>query len=149
MVRDSTNDYDMTTTPMDMQKEKKKAWEESSDFANYFCTYGFIYHQKQMLEDDLRMQCYRDAIFENPNNFKDKVVLDVGTGSGILSIWAAQAGARKVYAVEVCFHPFLTATVIDFECVFRQQIWLYKLEKLSKRIIKKVWLLLSNQRLKM
>lgn len=53
-----------------------------------------------MLSDDLRMQSYRDAIFENPNHFKDKVVLDVGTGSGILAIWAAQAGARRVFAVE-------------------------------------------------
>ncbi|ETP33230.1 hypothetical protein F442_18208 [Phytophthora nicotianae P10297] len=84
----------------DIPPDKKKEWESSSDFANYFCTYAFIYHQKQMLSDDLRMQSYRDAIFENPNHFKDKVVLDVGTGSGILSIWAAQAGARKVYAVE-------------------------------------------------
>lgn len=27
-------------------------------------------------------------------------MLDVGTGSGILAIWCAQAGAKKVYAVE-------------------------------------------------
>lgn len=30
----------------------------------------------------------------------EKTILDVGTGSGILAIWSAQAGARKVYAVE-------------------------------------------------
>ena len=30
----------------------------------------------------------------------DSVVVDVGTGSGILAIWSAQASARKVYAVE-------------------------------------------------
>ncbi|GMF21893.1 unnamed protein product [Phytophthora lilii] len=86
--------------PRDISPDQKKAWEASSDFANYFCTYAYIYHQKQMLSDDLRMQSYRDAIFENPNHFKDKVVLDVGTGSGILAIWAAQAGARRVFAVE-------------------------------------------------
>eukprot|EP00238_Polyblepharides_amylifera_P015684 CAMPEP_0196577162 /NCGR_PEP_ID=MMETSP1081-20130531/6275_1 /TAXON_ID=36882 /ORGANISM="Pyramimonas amylifera, Strain CCMP720" /LENGTH=384 /DNA_ID=CAMNT_0041896005 /DNA_START=31 /DNA_END=1185 /DNA_ORIENTATION=+ len=70
------------------------------DFANYFCTYGYLYHQKEMLEDPQRMQAYHDSIFLNKAQFKDKVVLDVGTGSGILAIWAAQAGARKVYAVE-------------------------------------------------
>jgi protein arginine N-methyltransferase 1 len=26
--------------------------------------------------------------------------MDVGTGSGILAVWAAQAGAKRVYAIE-------------------------------------------------
>ncbi|KAK3128361.1 hypothetical protein QOZ80_6BG0460520 [Eleusine coracana subsp. coracana] len=70
------------------------------DFANYFCTYAYLYHQKEMLCDRVRMDAYHSAVFRNAHHFRDKVVLDVGTGSGILAIWSAQAGARKVYAVE-------------------------------------------------
>lgn len=54
-----------------------------------------------MLQDTVRTSTYRSAILLNgPKNFKDKKVLDVGAGSGILSYFAAQAGAEKVYAVE-------------------------------------------------
>ncbi|KAE7998834.1 hypothetical protein FH972_003336 [Carpinus fangiana] len=70
------------------------------DFAQYFCTYAFLYHQKEMLSDRVRMDAYFNAIFQNKHHFQGKAVLDVGTGSGILAIWSAQAGARKVYAVE-------------------------------------------------
>ncbi|XP_073282024.1 protein arginine N-methyltransferase PRMT10-like isoform X1 [Primulina huaijiensis] len=70
------------------------------DFANYFCTYGFLYHQKEMLCDRVRMDAYFNAVFQNKHHFFEKTVLDVGAGSGILAIWSAQAGAKKVYAVE-------------------------------------------------
>jgi ribosomal protein L11 methylase PrmA len=53
-----------------------------------------------MLEDHKRTGAYHQAILNNRACFEGKVVLDVGTGSGILAIFAAQAGARKVYAVE-------------------------------------------------
>ena len=74
--------------------------EKAADFANYFCSYAFLYHQKQMLMDHVRMRAYHNAIMMNKSLFQGKVVLDVGTGSGVLAIWAAQAGAAKVYAVE-------------------------------------------------
>ena len=76
--------------------EKAKA----TDFANYFCAYAQLYHQKQMLTDHNRMAAYHAAIVGNSDIFKDKVVMDVGTGSGILAVWAAQAGAKRVYAIE-------------------------------------------------
>lgn len=73
---------------------------KAADFANYFCSYAYLYHQKQMLMDHVRMRAYHNAIMLNKKLFEGKVVLDVGTGSGVLAIWAAQAGAAKVYAVE-------------------------------------------------
>lgn len=43
------------------------------DFANYFCTYAFLYHQKDMLSDRVRMDAYFNAIFENKKHFAGKV----------------------------------------------------------------------------
>ena len=86
------------TQQADAQNEKFK---QTAEYANYFCTYGFLYHQQQMLTDRRRMDAYHRAIMANKECFKDKVVVDVGAGTGVLSIWAAKAGARKVYAIEV------------------------------------------------
>lgn len=74
--------------------------DKAADFANYFCSYSYLYHQKQMLMDHVRMRAYHSAIMNNKHLFAGKTILDIGTGSGVLSLWAAQAGAAKVYAVE-------------------------------------------------
>ncbi|CEG69062.1 hypothetical protein RMATCC62417_05206 [Rhizopus microsporus] len=67
----------------------------------YFSYYAMLQHQQNMLQDTVRTSTYRSAILLNgPKCFKDKKVLDVGAGSGILSYFAVQAGAEKVYAVE-------------------------------------------------
>ncbi|KAL1110384.1 hypothetical protein AAG570_007915 [Ranatra chinensis] len=53
-----------------------------------------------MLKDEYRLNAYKSAISRNKPLFKDKIVLDIGAGTGILSIFCAKAGARKVFAVE-------------------------------------------------
>jgi SAM-dependent methyltransferase len=72
-----------------------------------------------MLKDTIRTDAYRDFIYNNKNLFKDKVILDIGCGTGkmmldqyssvsthanlrigILSMFCAKAGASRVLAVD-------------------------------------------------
>jgi protein arginine N-methyltransferase 1 len=53
-----------------------------------------------MLKDEVRTLTYRNSIYHNTHLFKNKVVLDVGCGTGILCMFAAKAGARKVIGIE-------------------------------------------------
>jgi type I protein arginine methyltransferase len=62
--------------------------------------YQLLANQQLMLEDVHRTSKYHSGILENAADFAGKVVLDVGAGTGILSLFAAQAGAKKIYAVE-------------------------------------------------
>jgi len=58
---------------------------------------GLPYHL-ELLSDPWRTTAWKRAIAANVH--PGDVVLDVGTGLGTMAVWAAQAGARRVIAVE-------------------------------------------------
>jgi SAM-dependent methyltransferase len=65
---------------------------------NYLKPYGEIELHRRLVSDRPRTKAFAAAIREvvQPGD----VVLDVGTGTGILAMFAAKAGAQKVYAVD-------------------------------------------------
>lgn len=71
---------------------------EKKDY--YFNSYSSFYIHEEMIKDEHRTNSYKNAILNNKDAFKDKIVLDIGAGTGILSIFAARAGAKHVYALE-------------------------------------------------
>ncbi|CAF9926432.1 MAG: type I protein arginine N-methyltransferase Rmt1 [Gomphillus americanus] len=68
---------------------------------HYFNSYNHHGIHEEMLKDEVRTKSYRDAIYQNKHLFKDKVVLDVGCGTSILSMFAVKAGAKHVIGVDM------------------------------------------------
>lgn len=67
----------------------------------YFDSYSHFGIHEEMLKDSVRTKSYMNAILQNKDIFKDKVVLDVGCGTGILSMFAAKAGAKHVIGIDM------------------------------------------------
>ncbi|CAF0851993.1 unnamed protein product [Rotaria sordida] len=76
--------------------------EQMDNDQQYFQSYDQFQVHELMLRDRPRVSAYYDAIMNNKKLFENKVVLDVGSGTGVLSMFAAKAGAKLVYAVDAC-----------------------------------------------
>ncbi|XP_062334147.1 histone-arginine methyltransferase CARM1 [Osmerus eperlanus] len=102
---------------------RRQTSQDSSPLRGHF--HGHLSQQQNMLQDYLRTATYQKAILLNEADFRDKVVLEVGSGSGILSLFALQAGARRVYTVQtspaVKYTQLLMSSnsVSDRVCVLR------------------------------
>jgi len=89
---------------MDAEPTKPTAQPKSEEMTSkdyYFDSYAHFGIHEEMLKDEVRTLTYRNSIWHNNHLFKDKVVLDVGCGTGILSMFCAKAGAKKVIGVDM------------------------------------------------
>ena len=98
-----------------------------------------------MLKDEVRTRTYMRAILDNAHQFKGKAVLDVGCGTGILSMFAAKAGARAVYAVDMSSIA-QQATQIVKDNGFEGVITVYQAKMEDVALPEKVSLLLGAAR---
>lgn len=70
----------------------------SADY--YFNSYNHYGVHEDVLKDTVTTFSFQKAIKQNAHLFRGKVVLDVCCGLGINALFAAQAGAKKVIALE-------------------------------------------------
>jgi len=116
---------------------RSQAGATSADY--YADSYAHFGIHEEMLKDEVRTLSYRNSMWHNKHLFKcgasrprallthlvltatlarrDKVVLDVGCGTGILSMFAAKAGAKKVIGVRPLSppHSFVLARLAHHE----------------------------------
>lgn len=67
----------------------------------YFESYAHLGIHETMLRDSSRTLTYGNSLLKNPEYVKDKLVIDVGCGTGILSMFACRAGAMHVVGIDL------------------------------------------------
>merc|ERR1719234_2376652 len=83
-------------TSSDLPANVSELKSTSSIDGEYFSSYDHYGIHHEMLSDSVRTESYRDSLLKNPGRLKDAAVLDIGCGTGILSMFAAQTGAKTV-----------------------------------------------------
>ncbi|XP_073711175.1 protein arginine N-methyltransferase 2 isoform X1 [Misgurnus anguillicaudatus] len=83
--------------PKTEDEEVEDAWQDDE----YFSNYGTLRLHLEMLSDKPRTETYRQVILNNSAALKGKVVMDLGCGTGVISLFCARlAQPAAVYAVE-------------------------------------------------
>ncbi|XP_076471327.1 protein arginine N-methyltransferase 1-like [Babylonia areolata] len=86
--------------PADAKPNGQIPADEMTSKDYYFDSYAHFGIHEEMLKDEVRTRTYRNSMYYNKHLFKGKTVLDVGSGTGILCMFAAKAGAARVIGIE-------------------------------------------------
>ena len=78
---------------------------KASEDGGYAGSYAHFSIHHEMLSDSARTEAYRNAIYNNLHQMKDTNVLDLGCGTGILSMFCAKGTKDSV------FNKFITYLV--------------------------------------
>ena len=93
----SSSSLSTTSSPNNQElKQKENEISRKQAEIDYFGGYSVRDIHECMLRDKARTEAYRDFMYKNKHMFEGKVVLDIGCGTGILSMFAARAGAKQV-----------------------------------------------------
>uniref|UniRef100_A0A1A8J1Y5 Protein arginine N-methyltransferase 2 n=1 Tax=Nothobranchius kuhntae TaxID=321403 RepID=A0A1A8J1Y5_NOTKU len=85
----------------DPAEEEDTSTEDPWQDEEYFGSYGTLKLHLEMLSDRSRTETYRQVVLRNSASLKNKAVMDLGCGTGIISLFCAQlAQPSVVYAVE-------------------------------------------------
>lgn len=83
------------------ENERKQASVSDHCNALYFDSYGNLSVHALMLRDKPRVELYSQALAQSRAAIEGKIVIDVGSGTGILSmICARQCAPKHIYAIE-------------------------------------------------
>ncbi len=96
----TSNEKNLTTvTTKESKSSSNKNGVDNDGY--YFDSYSHHSIHETMLRDTVRTSAYERAIVNNADAlFKGKTVMDIGCGTGVLSIFAAKAGAKCVIAID-------------------------------------------------
>jgi SAM-dependent methyltransferase len=105
-------------------------WPEEFFYREEFNGFPLASH-RMMLDDAVRMRAYSAAIKQVVR--PGAVVVDLGTGTGILAFLAAQCGARKVVAFDAS-ELITTARAVKEQCFADADISFHKIDLLTGRL---------------
>ena len=127
----------MTVRPSGIFNAKKlrrlRLWLKRNLLRQPWMLEGFAspFVHEPMLLDKIRCDAYREAIQRTVK--PGDVVVDLGTGTGLLSFFALQAGARHVYAIEMTGIADAAAELIEANG-FRDRITLIRKSSLKAHL---------------